>query len=105
VETIQNLESCQLDDLPTILRVDFVATRRGNKNEPQHVPEFGTATIHLVQSRRLSPLRQPACKGFPELFFSSFEPIATISPAAVSRNSVSPQVILFEKKLPSHTTK
>ena len=39
---IQNLKSCQLDDLPTALE------ERNNKNESQHVPGSGTAAIHTI---------------------------------------------------------
>src|SRR5882724_2519472 len=35
-----------------------------NKNEPQHFPEFGTATIQHIQIKRLCPLRQPVRSGF-----------------------------------------
>jgi hypothetical protein len=113
---IQNLESCQLDDLPAVVRDDFVVARGGsefvlanpelktiNKNESQHLPGFGTATIHLLQIKRLSGLRQPARSGFSTVFFVCFELTAIISPLPVKRNSVSPHVIRFEKKLPTHT--
>jgi len=53
IRKIQNLESCQLDDLPAVVRDIFSVTARTNKNEPQHVPEFGTATIQLFQIKRL----------------------------------------------------
>ena len=42
---IQNLKSCQLDDLPA----GTPRTARSNKNESQHVPGFGTATIHSTR--------------------------------------------------------
>jgi hypothetical protein len=112
---IQNLKSCQLDDLPTSVRGFSLVTQRvfrgrahkprtktSNKNEPQHVPGFGTAAIQHIQIKRLSLLRQPACSGFLAPFRSSASS-GIISPLDVNRNCDSPQVMRLEKKLPSQT--
>src|SRR5882724_3763194 len=99
-QRFQGLRACLTN--PSINKL-YPEITTSNKNEPEHFPEFGTATIQHIQIKRLSPLRQPVRSGFSALFFAPTLPIAAISPFALNSNSASPHMIRLEKKLPTQT--
>ena len=105
---IQNLESCQLDDLPTFVRDNSVSnqgvTKTGaTKTNRSNFPGSGQLRFYLFRINAFPCSRQPVRSGCFARFLLFALPTAAISPFARNANSASPHTIRSEKKLPIHT--